>query len=891
VDCRFDYSACIEPQCGNGTIEDGEACEVGESIAYDCADFGYNAGEVACVDCTIDISGCYLVEGCGDGILREPEQCDDGNVLSGDGCSTICLIEDGCQPTTVGPLRISPHSPIAVKDEYVLVDGTGSLDIFELTDPSRPRLVARLDDRRLLGVRAIEVHGDVAYVVSWRGLWLVDISDPTAPFIVGSYQDALPHWYFQMTVWDGQLALCHWPSLLVDVRDPRAPTLTAALGNVCLAVAHQNDVLFLSNYYRDIEMVDVADPLAPERLGIFTPPALIRSMTAWDTYLGIGFFDETDWSDGGFSVWSVSDPTEPALLGEIDLDCPPNQLFFSGDLLLARLTRQRIGVLDVSVPSEPRLLSTVESYLSYSPAPDEEIAGMGNLLISSCVAPACAGLHVFDLSTPEEPVELARVGFGDFATGLAIVDNYAYIGGAGLLSVYDITDLALPQHESSLKVFHDASSSVKPPVILTVAGDLLFVWCDHVFAVFDITVRAEPVFLGEMPLWGWGEMRAIDEHVYLANDDEMYVVSVSDPTEPTLAAVFVHPGESDTPRHDFDDLVVSGDLVFLEDRYYGVAVVDASDPTEPYLLTELRPFRPSYGPPYVNVMSSIDVHDHRLFATGVWSGEVHVFDISAPTQIEEEVVWDLPHDVGDIAVWDELALVRYDYYLFSAYDISEISDPRLVTTFDRVEIGHFYNLGVFSGLPAAWGHGVSFLVDLPGQCESTCGNTITEHPETCDDGNRSGGDGCAANCRLETCPDGSSRQRAWIDNDGDSWGTDGGPPRYLCQPLATNLAAQNGDCDDERADVNPDQTETCEPVDVDCDGLSFVGADAPIYYPDEDGDGYGVTFPEFQTCRDPGSGWVLDSGDCDDFDPATSPASAETCGDDVDNNCDPADDC
>lgn len=35
---------------------------------------------------------------CGDGFLEPEEQCDDGNNLNGDGCSSLCVIEEGCTP-------------------------------------------------------------------------------------------------------------------------------------------------------------------------------------------------------------------------------------------------------------------------------------------------------------------------------------------------------------------------------------------------------------------------------------------------------------------------------------------------------------------------------------------------------------------------------------------------------------------------------------------------------------------------------------------------------------------------------------------------------------------------------------------------------------------------
>ena len=45
-------------------------------------------------------SGCQLEEGCGDGVLDQsapdsPEECDDDNVIDGDGCSASCTVELG----------------------------------------------------------------------------------------------------------------------------------------------------------------------------------------------------------------------------------------------------------------------------------------------------------------------------------------------------------------------------------------------------------------------------------------------------------------------------------------------------------------------------------------------------------------------------------------------------------------------------------------------------------------------------------------------------------------------------------------------------------------------------------------------------------------------------
>jgi len=43
-----------------------------------------------------------LVSPCGDGVVEDPEQCDDGNRLEGDGCDAQCLIEDGDETGETG---------------------------------------------------------------------------------------------------------------------------------------------------------------------------------------------------------------------------------------------------------------------------------------------------------------------------------------------------------------------------------------------------------------------------------------------------------------------------------------------------------------------------------------------------------------------------------------------------------------------------------------------------------------------------------------------------------------------------------------------------------------------------------------------------------------------
>ena len=94
------------PECGNGEEELGEQCDDGNIIGGDgcsstcqleiCGNEVIDPGE-QCDDGNLSNGdGCSsdcLIEECGNGIEDPGEQCDDGNTVGGDGCAADCTIE------------------------------------------------------------------------------------------------------------------------------------------------------------------------------------------------------------------------------------------------------------------------------------------------------------------------------------------------------------------------------------------------------------------------------------------------------------------------------------------------------------------------------------------------------------------------------------------------------------------------------------------------------------------------------------------------------------------------------------------------------------------------------------------------------------------------------
>ncbi|MCB9676405.1 MAG: putative metal-binding motif-containing protein [Alphaproteobacteria bacterium] len=134
--------------------------------------------------------------------------------------------------------------------------------------------------------------------------------------------------------------------------------------------------------------------------------------------------------------------------------------------------------------------------------------------------------------------------------------------------------------------------------------------------------------------------------------------------------------------------------------------------------------------------------------------------------------------------------------------------------------------------------------------------------------------------------DGAPTATWYRDADGDGYGN----PALAADLCGTpaGFVANASDCNDAAPAIHPGAVDDqCDGVDDDCDGTFDEGAQTSFYWPDMDGDGFGLLgSTPTQACAQPPM-TATTAGDCDDTSSAVYPAAPEQCNG-RDDDCDTA---
>ena len=251
---------------------------------------------------------------------------------------------------------------VSLYDSLVFVaDDNVGLKVFAVSDTAGVKLDSVRAYSNAAYIFDVLALGDRAYLASSEGVQIYDISDFTLPdsvAVLGNYNDANRE---ERSVkvngniaYVGVAASNHANLIsglhVVDISDPAAPVLMGSY----ITAGVTNDVDLAGNYayladsLRGLLIIDISDPANPDSVGSYATagPAWALDIDNNLAYIACGM--------AGLEIVDISNPASPSLLTSFAAAGEPKDVYVAGDYAyIASFWDGGLQILDVSTPASP----------------------------------------------------------------------------------------------------------------------------------------------------------------------------------------------------------------------------------------------------------------------------------------------------------------------------------------------------------------------------------------------------------------------------------------------------------------------------------------------------------------------------------------------------------
>lgn len=525
-------------------------------------------------------------------------------------------ISDPTTPTPVARLDIERglrYRAFGLSGSYVY-GTTNEADRFAVIDIFNPLQPTLLDTSCQLSgaMRYMDIAGDYVYLTGYYRFDIVDVSDPAHPVRVGG----VPLTFIGEVEVAGDYAYIadYYTLKVFDVSDPTGPVVVDSIGGFwrSTSVSIAGNYLYMideANEGEDsIAIIDISNPLSVQRVGGF-PVFVPSDVHASDSLLFVGL-----WNDG-VQIYTRTNPVAPIAIGDYSIIYPSNLVADNGRLYISS-SREQFTIVDISIPNTPLKLG------SYTPAWQE----VALIDVSGNRAAVGAGnLYLLDITDPVNTGVLGSypISHDDAWAVKLLGDNVLVADGDDL----NVVSFANPQLPVLLSQVPDPEDHWNYGIWLD--GSILYGEQGAILSSYDMSSPSSPELLGSLDLGAGSEIDrlwfrgnyAYGVGNYLENWGLM-IIDVSDPALPKLVA------ERDSLDYHWNTVEFFGDFGFVHSTasYNYIQTWDFSDPLNPTPAAE-KVGVGSLGWPYV---PTLIVRDGFLY-TGNNNG-LEIFDLFDPTR-------------------------------------------------------------------------------------------------------------------------------------------------------------------------------------------------------------------------------------------------------------------
>lgn len=338
---------------------------------------------------------------------------------------------------------------------------------------------------------------------SWQAfvcLYVIDLTDPTAPTVIGRLVTPYVGWEIERT---GNFLLLAAGNSGLPVIDVSVSTSPVEVGFVntsgpALGVNLKGDLLTVAAGTAGLRLIDVSDPLAPVEIGSFASGDLsvVDVSVGFDTAYLMS-------SKGTPHIVDIHEPANPEELGFLARQPPGRVTFAVREDVVAFLTypinhNSGSWLVDVRDPSKPSIVGYVGVMKPFA----VEIIGTNAFVLTET-----DGLHVIDINTPSSPLEIARLALpeGFRPDWMEVHGNLVAIHNRAGTLLVDVIDPAGPKIVGVIDIGPFRVGQV------VVSNNLLYITVDDVdLWAIDVSDPSVPLVVSEFENIAGGTLFNVD---------------------------------------------------------------------------------------------------------------------------------------------------------------------------------------------------------------------------------------------------------------------------------------------------------------------------------------------------------------------------------------------
>ncbi|MBE0712533.1 MAG: hypothetical protein IH583_09120, partial [Candidatus Aminicenantes bacterium] len=419
------------------------------------------------------------------------------------GLVEILNISDPRHPSVVSQLNFGPGqiNAIEIIGNLAYIAGGTRIFIVNISDLYNPQVVGSCGGL-LSNIRDLDVEGNYAYVSDYHyGLRIIDISNPTAPALVGSLP--MPDCRTRLVRAFGSMVYVTRHThvtrpygigglSIVDASDPTNPVERIFLQNLSvgdLAIDKTGQYLFVYTN-SGLKIYDVSNPVAP-----FEAASFGGSYTA----AGIRIVGDRayliDGNQNRVFVLDIANPLSPAEISNYYFQQSLNlggRPATAGNLCLVPAWQDSLRIVDFSDLGSPEQVGFLESVAITYHA--DVVNGRAFVSTSRMTLNKLKILNLADLG---DITETASLGIPYGINDVAASGTKAYLANASTgLHVVDVTDAAHPAETGSTMSAPQAQDIV-------ISGNYAYVADGYNgLKIFDIRTPGNPGLIGACPTPG-----------------------------------------------------------------------------------------------------------------------------------------------------------------------------------------------------------------------------------------------------------------------------------------------------------------------------------------------------------------------------------------------------